>query len=1045
MTLSIFKLTSLVFIVATVIANPAFAKVIKPWQDLHYKRTTDTDSIQVNSGRYVDFNLQTINDYVVDQTAASQSIEIDLPLPDGKVASYRLNTNTTMSTELAAKYPNIRSYSGYEIDDNNNRGSFSLTPNGFYGYYYHNGEWLMLDPVNKQSSVHVSYRKVNAQSQELNFVEYRLKQTQLKLRVNNKVLNRTPIVGTELRTYRMAVSASGEYTAFHSGNNAPNVADAMEAIVVLMNRVNEIFERDVAIRFSLIGNNDQLIFTDGNTDPFDNASSNDLSVNQITIDNIIGSENYDIGHLVTTGGGGVAVPAVCENGFKAQGLTGLPFPEGDVFLIDFVAHELGHQLGANHSYNGTTDICGDQRVQSAAWEPGSGSTIMGYAQLCGEEDLQPNADALFHIGSIEEMLSFTARPQNTCGTLSSLNNAIPVADAGFDVIVPANTPMLLSGTGSDDDGDNLTYAWEQFDLGAPSNNREEISIDDGTRPLFRTFLPQSQAQRYLPRLEDIIDGETILGEALPSTNRTLTFRLTVRDGRGGVDSDTRIINTINQAGPFSVTAPTASTQWVNGETQTISWNIANTNQAPISCSNVDILLSTDSGVNFNRFIARNVSNNGTYSFVPSITATSAARVMVLCSNNIFFNINVGDFSITGQPTGGSLEIVPDFGLVPASDPTQPIEPSPPPAPIEPVAPIASLSVFVTKGPITGANCVLQNDSGTTVASADGDSNEGIANFSDLTTTGIFTISCTGGSYVDEVTNQTVVAPNLELNSRASVTTGDNNSVVVSPFTEIAFQLALASGDLTNFDAQAQILADNLQISDINFATDRPQNGDNYTIALMAFSQIVADVSSNVPTEQDLLNTLNSFVTAGQLDSVAVAGVVQNIEDIVSPPVTPPTPPPVTPTTPTATSSGGGSMPLLTLLLLFSSLLLAACSNRASNYTPNNERTTKVQTDIDALQWVKNVDINAKIQQALDTDNFQLLALAQRATIIPGINASRVEQAKSLCGINYVKGIGDLFHKDSEYRQLRKQATDYAKRYNQRMFEHCLTKRVNAYK
>ncbi len=623
-----------------------FANSLNPWVEGRDKASrVSADNILVAQGRYMQFNAK----------VASQSIGSDntiiIPLANGQYATYILTPNNTMSETLANKFPSIRTYSGVDINNPNNKGSFDLTPVGFHGYFNHNGTWLMIDPVKGAiSTEHVVYKRNHAIARNMRLTDSVIQRNKASSRVESaENVKERSVVGDQLRIYRLAVSASGEYTEFHSSRNgnAANVTDGLAGIVTTINRVNEVFERDLSIRFSLIGNNNSLIFTNPGTDPFDNASFADLNANQTTIDNIIGSANYDIGHLVTTGGGGVAVRAVCENGFKAQGLTGLPEPLGDVFNIDFVSHEIGHQMGANHSYNGGDGACGGQRVQGTSWEPGSGVTVMGYAGICGEENIATNSIAAFHIGSIEEILDFIDKPLNTCGTVTSSGNTVPVANAGSDVTVPSNTPMLLEGSGSDADNDSLTFSWEQLDTGGQTNNAEQIAQDDGSRALFRSFLPVSESLRYLPRLPDLVAGTSTLGEALPTTNRNLTFRLTARDGRGGVATDEKIITTINTAGPFTVTAP-ATGSTING-TGSVQWDVANTNQAPVNCSNVDIMLSTDSGLTFVNLLAQTPNDgNQTISYTGSNSTT--ARIAVKCSGNVFFGINPGNFSIQGSDT-----------------------------------------------------------------------------------------------------------------------------------------------------------------------------------------------------------------------------------------------------------------------------------------------------------------------------------------------------------------------------------------------------------
>jgi hypothetical protein len=322
--------------------------------------------------------------------------------------------------------------------------------------------------------------------------------------------------GETLKTFRLAMAASGEYTQFHGGT----VALGLAAIVTVVNRVNQVYEVDLSVSLQLVGNNDEIVYTDITTDPYDN-SGNDIDTNQSVLDNIIGSQNYDVGHVVNTGAGGLAaLGSVCTS-FKAQGITGTNQPTGDPFMIDYVAHELGHQFAGQHSFNGSVASCAN-RSSNDAYEPGSGATIMAYAGICGEQNLQNNSDAMFHAHSVAQMRSFIAN--TSCGTSSDLNNSAPVVQAGNDVTIPISTAFKLTGSATDSDNDNLLYAWEQLDLGAPSTSAQTM-VDDGSRPLFRSWLPVSEPTRYFPRLSNVLSQTTVIGETYPTTTRVLNFRL----------------------------------------------------------------------------------------------------------------------------------------------------------------------------------------------------------------------------------------------------------------------------------------------------------------------------------------------------------------------------------------------------------------------------------------------------------------------------------------------------------------------------------------
>jgi hypothetical protein len=451
--------------------------------------------------------------------------------------------------------------------------------------------------------------------------------------------------GTQLRTYRLAMAATGEYTAFYGGT----VPGAMNGIVTTMNRVNGLYERDVAVRMTLVANNDLIVYTNGATDPYTNNNGfTMLNQNQANLDAVIGSANYDIGHVFSTGGGGVAaLAAVCAAGNKARGVTGSGSPIGDAFDVDYVAHEIGHQFAATHTFNGTTSNCGGgNRTASTAYEPGSGSTIMAYAGICGAEDLQPHSDAVFHAGSQTQMIAFVTNGASggSCPVATATGNAVPTANAGADVWIPQSTPFTLTASASDANGDTLTYQWEEFDLGtaAPPNT------DDGSRPIFRSFVPSASPSRTFPKLSDVINNGSTFGESLPTTTRNMTFRVTVRDNRangGGTVSDDVIVSVSSGAGPFLVTQPNTAVFWPAGTLQPVTWDVANTHLPPINTANVSILLSMDGGLTYPIVLAASTPNDGAAAVAVPNVDTALARVRVQAIGSVYFDISNMNFSI----------------------------------------------------------------------------------------------------------------------------------------------------------------------------------------------------------------------------------------------------------------------------------------------------------------------------------------------------------------------------------------------------------------
>jgi len=368
----------------------------------------------------------------LERTEGAKPIEFALPLPDGSFGRFAILESPIMAPELAARFPEIRTYSGVGLDDRTATARLSITPMGFHAYILSAGESVYIDPYQRQDVTHYqSYFRNDLQFRSVlescALIDEDNMAEEIAELVGNSDGNRRS--GTELRTYRTAIAATGEYTQYHGGT----VAAGMAAINVALNRVTGIYEREVSIRMELIPNNDLIVYTNGATDPYtNNNGSAMLSQNQSNLDSVIGSANYDIGHVFSTGGGGIAyLGCVCRAGVKARGVTGLPYPIGDRFYVDYVAHEMGHQYGANHSFNGNSGGCSGNRNWSTAYEPGSGSTIMAYAGLCSGQNIQGFSDDYFVWISIQEIISYTTSGSgNSCPVVTGTGVVEPDVNAG---------------------------------------------------------------------------------------------------------------------------------------------------------------------------------------------------------------------------------------------------------------------------------------------------------------------------------------------------------------------------------------------------------------------------------------------------------------------------------------------------------------------------------------------------------------------------------------------------------------------------------------
>ena len=609
------------------------------------ERVLPQESVPVKATYYqLDINaLNSVLQKVPVQTPSKSDVVLDFPNADGTMEVYNITEYSVMAPELQAKFPQIRSYVGYSLKNASTVIYFSVSPDGLHSMKLSSDRGTeFVNPYATDSSYKAFSRQDIPTTQNLfecGFVEDPLFNRN-SWDLGNAVQNANDGVR---RTYRLAVGTSVEYTNFHGGT----VASALAAINTTMTRVNGIYDRELSIRMTLVANNDLLISTTGNS-LFSNSEN--ISANTGIINSLIGNASYDIGHSFTTGSGGKAqLNSVCTNS-KGAGTTGLSTPSGDPFAIDYVAHEIGHQFGATHTFNGTAGNCaGNNRTSASAYEPGSGSTIMSYAGICGFQNIQNNSNDYFHQISLQQIWSNITTGDSTCAVVTATGNTAPTANAGTSYTIPISTPFKLSGSSTDADGiAQHTYTWEQFDLG-PATGIPSSTTEFG--PMVRSLQGTNSAVRYIPKLEDVVanGGTSSTWEKLPSVERDLNFVLTVRDNdpRGGQTAvDAMTVSAVASAGPFVVTSQTSNVTWEVGSKKNVTWDVANTNVAPINASTVNIKLSIDGGLTFAHTLASNVPNNGTYEIiVPTGTATNKARIMVESVGNIFYNVNTSDFSI----------------------------------------------------------------------------------------------------------------------------------------------------------------------------------------------------------------------------------------------------------------------------------------------------------------------------------------------------------------------------------------------------------------
>jgi hypothetical protein len=577
-------------------------------------------------------------------------IIISFPNAEGKMENFKIRENSNFDPQLAAKYPDIKSYVGEGLENSSSTVYFSVSPLGLSSMeIYGDKSAVFIEPYTKDLSTYVVYKKSDKKDNLDKFECTVLDVAQKGAATANDITARPNADDAKLRTFRLALSCTGEYTAYFGGTKA----SALAAMNNTMTRVNGVFEKDFSARMVLISNNDSVIYTSASSDPYSAASqmSNWNSQLQSTLTSVIGEANYDIGHLFgATGGGGNAgcIGCVCTNGSKGSGYTSPAdgIPSGDNFDIDYVAHEMGHQFGGNHTFSMSNEGTG------ANMEPGSGSTIMGYAGITSQ-DIQPHSDAFFHAISIQQITNNIKA--KTCPVSTNTGNSIPTADAGSDYTIPKGTPFVLTGTGTDANGDSLTYIWEQMDNASSSQTgaSSAASATKSSGPTFRSYTPTASPVRYFPRMASVLAGATttagpeITVEALATVARTYNFRFTVRDNRAGGsgnNSDDTVITVNGTAGPFNVSSQNSATTYTGGTSQTVTWNVAGTTANGVNAANVDILWSTDSGNTWTTLLA-GTPNDGSQAVTIPNSSTTTGRIMVKGSNHIFFDVNNANITV----------------------------------------------------------------------------------------------------------------------------------------------------------------------------------------------------------------------------------------------------------------------------------------------------------------------------------------------------------------------------------------------------------------
>ncbi|WP_083753000.1 M12 family metallo-peptidase [Actinosynnema sp. ALI-1.44] len=761
------------------------------------------------------------------RAAGAGAKEVLLPTPEGAFQRFTLEDAPVMEEGLAAAHPEIKTYAGRGVDDPTASVRADLTPLGFHASVRSEaGSWFVDPYYHRDQSLYASYYGHDVQNPSGPLQEKGIQGVAKEVKA---AIDKNPLV--KLRTYRLALITDPTYATYFGA------ANVTAAKVTLMNRVAQIYEDETAIRLLLINDTDK---TNLNTPALASEPNGPcgsapcytpkeletcdiptLYATGVALGQLVGADKYDIGHIgLGRNGGGIAGLGVVGGLEKAVGCTGLPTPVGDFYAVDYVAHEMGHQFGGNHTFNGTEWNCSTgNREPSTSVEPGGGSSIMAYAGICQQDNLQSHSDPYWSHQSYTEITSYTTAdlpaineqqdvslrgfggsdsfvlsykgkasepvvrgvnytPEGVKAAVESITGAtvtvagfgnhpdyrpIPFGDTGFQVTfggslagvnvdslgidvtggsgyagesikggpvdnkgfkvqntrnhapvvktpasytIPVRTPFELTGSAKDQDGDAVTYMWEQNDRGKADGTALVNNVKkDGA--LFRQFgtaaiVTDADALKYyspgqnavnrnpsrvFPDMAQILANNTnaktgtcppappkppsggktnvppelidCYSEFLPTADwtgfkddRTMHFRLTARDARhggGGIGFADTAVKLAPNAGPFLVTSQGAAAALNGGSKQTITWDVAGTNAAPVNAKNVKISLSTDGGKTFPHVIARSTANDGSEQLKLPNVSTTKARIKIEAVGNVFFDVSDADFTIHAAP------------------------------------------------------------------------------------------------------------------------------------------------------------------------------------------------------------------------------------------------------------------------------------------------------------------------------------------------------------------------------------------------------------
>ncbi len=599
-------------------------------------------------------------------TDANATVKMFLPLPNGKMEAFEVRPSHVLPENLAAKYPDIKTFKGYSLDNSLNNARISISSNAVRATIRTIEGDVYIDPYgNDEKEYHISYYIKNDAStnaiKELgcgliadpdethNHMED-ISEDQLYKSLKN------PSVPVDLRIYRLALACTGEWGGDHG-----STAQILDLMVQTVDRANLIFENELSIVMQLVENNDLLIFTDGDTDPYTNFNDCGglLSQNPAIVNNAIGANSYDLGHILTycSDVGGIArLGAICQS-YKASGATAFYGQSVNNGVIGTLTHEIGHQMNGNHTMNNCSNsgAAGNENP-GTGYEVGSGSTIMSYSGACGPDNTGDNFDR-YHVSTLQEIYLYTRNGgAGDCAVKEDIGNMSPESSLSYedDFFIPISTPFILTGEATDPNNDDLTFAWEQYNIGPLSNTGQPIA----NAPIFKTRALTTDKTRFFPQISTVINNGLDIRELLPTYSRDMTFRFIARDNNpGGGTADWSEVEffATQDAGPFRVTSPNTAMTFEVGQVIDVTWDVANTDGDLVNCQKVSIYLSTNAGLmgeNDLYTLASNVANDGLQTVTIPNTPADYTRIIVRADDNIFYDMSNQDCNIVAPAEPG---------------------------------------------------------------------------------------------------------------------------------------------------------------------------------------------------------------------------------------------------------------------------------------------------------------------------------------------------------------------------------------------------------